>query len=174
MTRVLLLGLLAILVVPHDVGAQAKSRPATASDFSGVFQLLPYPPEKQPKILTENPWPAPCQFFGHYPDGYWLHQQQTQFKEGQPQASACKSSVPTKKPSLPQTVTWKPIKDGFVLIDRSDYKIQELWKVDRINAPTNVDNINLNEGDIIMQMLDPTGKQFLWIRLLRRVGNASN
>ena len=40
-----------------------------------MFQLLPYPSEKQPKVLTENPWPAPCQFFGHYPDGYWLHPQ---------------------------------------------------------------------------------------------------
>jgi len=172
MTRVLLLGLLAILVVPHEVGAQAKSRPAAASDFTGVFQLLPYPVERQPKSLKENPWPATCQFFGHYPGGYWLHDQQTQFKQGQPEAGACKSAVPAKRPTLPQTVTWRQLKEGFFLIDRADYKIQELWKVDRINAPANVDSINLNEGDIIMQMLDGSGKQIIWIRLLRRIGNA--
>lgn len=173
MIRLLLLGIFAAFV-QHDASAQGKSRPATASDFTGIFQLLPYPNEKQPKFFNENPWPAPCQFFGHYPGGYWLHEQQTQFKQGQPQAGACKNSVPTKKPVLPQTVTWKPIKDGFFVIDRSDYKTQELWKVDRINAPTNVDNINLNEGDIIMQMLDRSGKQFIWIRLLRRVGDSGN
>jgi len=60
------------------------------------------------------------------------------------------------------------------VIDRSDYKIQELWKVDRINAPANVDNINLNEGDIIMQMLDRSGKQIIWIRLLSRVGDTGS
>lgn len=167
----LLLGIFAAFFMQHDVGAQAKTRPASSTDFAGIYQLLPYPNEKQPKVLKENPWPAPCQFFGHYPDGYWLHEQ---IKLGQPKAGACKSSLPAKKPALPQTVTWKPIKDGFFFIDRSDYKIQELWKVDRVNAPTHIDSINLNEGDIIMQMLDQSGKKIMWIRLLRRLGNASN
>src|SRR6185295_10740537 len=98
MIRVLLLAICAALAVPHDAAAQAKSRPATAADFTGVFQLLPYPSERQPKFFKENPWPAPCQFFGHYPGGYWLHEQQTQFKQGQPQPGACKSAVPAKKP----------------------------------------------------------------------------
>lgn len=54
--------------------AQEKTRPATAADFVGVFRLLDYPLQNQPKIL-KPPWPSPCQFFGHYPDGYWLHQE---------------------------------------------------------------------------------------------------
>jgi len=161
--------LAALLIIPSTAGAQGRSRPATAADFAGVFQLLPFPNGRQPRFLKENPWPAPCQFFGHYPDGYWLHQQQT---SGQAQA-ACKASIPAKKPALPQTVAWKQIKDGFFLIDRSDYKLQELWKVDRINGPSNLDGINLNEGDIIMQLLDRTGKQIIWIRLMRRIGTAN-
>jgi hypothetical protein len=172
MTR-LLCAVFAALLIPLNAGAQGKSRPASAADFAGVFQLLPYANEKQPKFLKENPWPAPCQFFGHYPDGYWLHQQQT-FGQAQPQSAACKNSIPGKKPALPPTVEWKQIKDGFFLIDRSDYKVQELWKVDRINGATNLDGINLNEGDIIMQLLDRNGKQFIWIRLMRRIGNASS
>jgi len=173
MIRLMLLGM-CVALMQQDANAQAKSRPATAIDFTGVFQLLPYPIEKQPKFLKGNPWPAPCQFFGHYSGGYWLHEQQTQLQQGQPQAGACKTSIPKKKPALPQTVTWRLIKDGFFVIDRSDYKIQELWKVDRINAPANVDNINLNEGDIIMQMLDRSGKQIIWIRLLSRVGDTGS
>jgi hypothetical protein len=173
MIRLMLLGILAALM-QQDASAQAKSRPATAIDFTGVFQLLPYPTEKQPKFLKGDPWPAPCQFFGRYAGGYWLHEQQTQLQQGQAQAGACKTSIPKNKPALPQTVTWKLIKDGFVVIDRSDYKIQELWKVDHINAPANVDNINLNEGDVIMQMLDRSGKQIIWIRLLRKVGDTGN
>jgi hypothetical protein len=165
MTR-LLCAVFAALLIPHDAGAQAKSRPATAADFAGVFQLLPYPDEKQPRFLKANPWPAACQFFGHYPGGYWLHQQQTHFGQAQPQSAACKNSIPAKKPALPQTVEWKQVKDGFFLIDRSDYKVQELWKVDRVNGPTNLDGTNLNEGDIIMQLLDRNGKQFIWIRLM--------
>jgi len=63
-------------------------------------------------------------------------------------------------------------KEGFVLVDRTDYKVQEIWKVDHINGPTHIDAINLNRGDIIMRLLDRTGKQLVWIRLLRRVGDA--
>jgi len=50
--------------------------------------------------------------------------------------------------------------------------VQEIWKVDHINGPTHVDTINLNRSDLIMQLLDRTGKQLVWIRLLRRVGDA--
>jgi hypothetical protein len=70
--------------------------------------------------------------------------------------------------------SWKLLRDGTVLIDRKDHKIQELWKVDRVNRPSNIANINLNEGDIIMQLLDRELKQVLWVRLLRRVGDARN
>ena len=147
--------------------AQDKTRPATARDFVGVFRLLDYPIQSQPKILKDPIFTSPCQFFGHYPDGYWLHQQS--------QGGTCTNAVPSVKPPLlPQTVQWKLVKDGAVLIDRKDYKIQEVWKVDRVNRPSNIANINLNEGDIIMQLLDKELKQVLWIRLLRRVGSASN
>lgn len=46
--------------------------------------------------------------------------------------------------------------------------------MDRVNRPSNIANINLNEGDIIMQLLDRELKQVLWVRLLRRVGDARN
>ena len=165
--------ILAALLLQQEAGAQGKSRPATAADFTGVFRLLPFPDARQPRQLKENPWPAPCQYFGHYPGGYWLHQQQTRFdKDGKPRAAECKSTIPGKKPGLPQTVTWKPLKDGLVLIDRADFKVQELWKVDRVNGPTHIDDINLNEGDLIMQMINKNG-DFIWIRLLRRERAAS-
>jgi len=165
--RLVCLALLAVWsgLGPPGSDAQAKTRPATASDFTGIFRLLDYPPQDQPRILKESPWPAPCQFFGHYPDGYWLHQQS--------QGGTCASGIPTAKPSLPQTVTWKLVRDGLVLIDRADFKLQELWKVDRVNRPTHLGKTNLNEGDILMQMLDREGKQVTWVRLLRRIGNPS-
>ena len=153
------------LLVPAVANAQ-QTRPATAADFVGVFRLLDYPIEQQPKVLKELPWTSSCQFFGHYPDGYWLHQQS--------QGATCVNAIPSKKPALPQTVQWKLLRDGTVLIDRKDFKIQEIWKVDRINRPSNIAGINLNEGDIIMQLLDKDLKQFLWIRLLRRLGTASD
>src|SRR5262245_52250233 len=162
-TRVMLAAAMGLGLVVSPSIAQEKTRPATASDFAGVFSLLDYPAGNQPKILKENPWPAACQFFGHYPDGYWLHQQS--------QGRACTNSIPPAKPSLPQTVSWKLIRDGVVLIDRSDFKVQEVWKVDRVNRPTHLGQTNLNEGDILMQLLDREGKQVLWVRLLRRIGN---
>ena len=169
--RTLLLALLVLIWANQGAYAQAKSRPATAADFTGIFELIDYPPDRQPKYFKENPWPAPCQFFGHYPDGYWLHQQQTALRRGQVQPGTCTNTVPSQQPALPQTVSWKMLKEGFVLVDRTDYKVQEIWKVDHIDGPTHIDAINLNRGDIIMQLLDRTGKQLVWIRLLRRVGD---
>jgi hypothetical protein len=167
MTRIVLFILAGALCAASGSYAQDKSRPANAADFTGVFELIDFPAAQQPRYLQENPWPAPCQFFGHYPGGYWLHQQQTA------PSRRCTSTIPPRKPALPQSVTWKMLKDGFVLIDRTDYKVQEIWKVDHINGPTHLDAINLNRGDLIMQLLDRTGKQLIWIRVLRRVGDAA-
>ena len=151
--------------IAAPAAAQDKTRPATAPDFTGVFRLLDFPVAEQPKILKESPWPATCQFFGHYPDGHYLHQQ----SQG---SAACASAITRTRPGLPQTVQWSMLRDGFVLIDRKDFKIKELWKVDRVNRPSNVAGINLNEGDVLMQLLDNEGKRILWIRLLRRLGDA--
>ena len=164
--------LLAMLILPvalsgiaAPASAQDKTRPATAPDFTGVFRLLDFPVAEQQKILKESPWPATCQFFGHYPDGYYLHQQ----SQG---SAACASAITRTKPGLPQTVQWQMLRDGFVLIDRKDFKVKELWKVDLVNRASNVAGINLNEGDILMQLLDSEGKRIVWIRLLRRIGDA--
>lgn len=165
-----LCGLLTALTLfgawPPGASAQDKARPANGGDFVGVFRLLEYPVQAQPKILGRAPWPSPCQFFGHYPGGYWLHQQ----SEG----GACAGAIPHVKPSLPQTVEWRLLRDGLVLIDRKDVKVQEVWKVDRVSRASNIAGINLNEGDILMQLLDREMKQVLWVRLLRRVGDASS
>ena len=159
--RLSLLGALSLLLLgASQLPAQDRSRPATSSDFVGIFQLLDFP--NQPPHLKENPWPASCQFFGHYPDGYWLHQQT--------QARACTNAIPNSKPSLPQTVSWQLVQDGFVVVDRADVKVRELWKVDRVNRATHLDRTNLNEGDLIMQLVDQGHKRIVWIRLLRRVG----
>ena len=131
-----------------------------------VGRYRDYPIEQQPKVLKQPIWTSRCQFFGHYPDGYWLHQET--------HAGTCTSGVPSKKPGLPQTVQWKFLSDGAVLIDRKDAKIRELWKVDRVTRPTHIDKINLIDGDIIMQLLDVERKHILWVRLLRRIGDASD
>ena len=154
-------GALALLLLGQsELLAQDRSRPASSSDFVGIFQLLDFP--NQPPHLKENPWPAAWQFFGHYPDGYWLHQQS--------QARACANNIPKSKPALPQTARWQLVQDGFVVLDRSDVKVRELWKVDRVNRATHIDRTNLNEGDLIMQLVDQSNKRIVWIRLLRRVG----
>jgi hypothetical protein len=163
--RVILVAAVSLGLVT-SASAQDRTRPASATDFVGVFRLLDYPMQAQPKILKEPLWTNPCQFFGHYPDGYYLHQQTT--------GAACSNGIPPSKPALPQTVHWKLLRDGVVLVDRSDHKIPELWKVDRVNRASNISGVNLNEGDVIMQLLDRDLKQVLWVRLLRRVGNASN
>jgi hypothetical protein len=62
----------------------------------------------------------------------------------------------------------------MLLIERKDSKIKEVWKVDRVNRPSNIANVNLNEGDVLMQLLDNELKQVLWVRLLRRIGDAGN
>ena len=165
MTRYLLYIICIGALLPSIANAQ-QTRPATAPDFAGVFRLLDYPIQQQPKVLKEPLWTSSCQFFGHYPDGYWLHQQS--------HGTTCANAIPSKKPALPQTAQWKLLKEGTILIDRKDYKIQEIWKVDRINRPSTIANINLNDGDIIMQLLDKDLKQVLWIRLLRRIANAGN
>src|SRR5262245_55693565 len=103
---------MAVVGAASGAGAQDKTRPATTLDFTGVFRLLDFPADQQPKILKESPWPVTCQFFGHYPDGYWLHRQR--------QGGACTNSIPRTKPALPETVHWSMLRDGFVLIDRKD------------------------------------------------------
>jgi hypothetical protein len=65
------------------------------------------------------------------------------------------------------------VQDGVVLLDRIDVKVQEIWKVDRINGPTHLDRTNLNEGDLIMQLVDQSTKRVVWVRLLRRIGSPS-
>jgi hypothetical protein len=162
----ILISAVSLYIVVPSATAQDKTRPATTSDFVGVFRLLNYPQEAQPKVLKEPLWPSPCQFFGHYPDGYWLHQQT--------QGRSCTNSIPSTKPSLPQTVQWRMLRDGMLLIERRDSKIKEVWKVDRVNRPSNIANVNLNEGDVLMQLLDNELKQVLWVRLLRRIGDAGN
>ena len=168
MSKFLQLTVVAVLLygVVASAMAQDRTRPGTVTDFVGIFRLLDFPVQEQPKILKKPLWTSPCQFFGHYPDGYYLHQES--------RGGACTNGIPASKPGLPQTVQWKMVRDGLVLIDRRDYKIQELWKVDRVNRASNVANVNLNEGDVIMQLLDREAKQILWIRLLRRVGSASS
>ena len=164
MRRSLIGALGLVLLGSSALSAQDRSRPATGADFVGIFQLLDF--SSQPPHLKANPWPASCQFFGHYSDGYWLHQQT--------QGGACKNTIPTSKPSLPQTVRWQVVQDGFVVVDRVDLKVKELWKVDRVNGPTHLDRTNLNEGDLIMQLVDPNAKRVVWIRLLRRVGTPAS
>jgi hypothetical protein len=127
--------------------------PPRARISSASFQLLDVP--NQPPHLKSSAWPAACQFFRHYPDGYWLHQQT--------QGRACTNAIPMSKPGLPQTVRWQIVQDGFVLVDRADVNVRELWKVDRVNKPTHLDRTNLNEGDLIMQLLDQS-KRVVWIR----------
>jgi hypothetical protein len=141
-----------------------KTRPASGAEFIGVFRLLDYPLADQPKVLKQAPWRSACQFFGHYPDGYWLHQQTD--------AGSCTSAIPSTTPVLPQTAKWTLVRNGFVLIDRKDRNIREVWKLDRVTRPLHIGKTNLNEGDIIMQLLDNELKSVLWIRLLRRVGDA--
>ncbi len=38
--------------------------------------------------------------------------------------------------------------------------------------PSHLGAINLNDGDLILQLVDKGGQQLIWYRLLRRVGNA--
>lgn len=82
------------------------------------------------------------------------------------------SPIPTSRPLEQQPKIL--IRGGTILIDRRDFKIQEIWKVDRVNRPSNIAGINLNEGDIIMQLLDKDLKQILWVRLLRRIGTVAH
>jgi hypothetical protein len=154
MIRLLLLGILRRCAA---MPTHRQSRPATAVDFTGVFQMLPLPTSATQVLRKIRGLPLP--FFAHYSGGYWLHEQQTQLQRNRKPAHARTLHTETSR------LFRRPLREadkGRLLRDRpSDYKIQELWKVDRINAPANVDNVNLNEGDIIMQMLDRSGKQII-------------
>lgn len=167
--RLIVLALSFLVAVPAFAQAQkpqqpqSRARPATAADFTGVFRLLPVP-LVEPTSSRPNPFPAACQYFGHYPDGAWLHQQQSD--------GLCVSEIPPSKPAAPGAVAWKLAKDGYVIIDRKEFKVQELWKVDRISGPSNLGGVNLNAGDLMMQLIDYRTRDIIWVRLLRRVGNA--
>jgi hypothetical protein len=156
--------LFAMLLTGSPAFAQAHSRPATAADFTGVFQLLEFPESQQPKLLKKNPWQSVCQFFGHYPGGYWLHQETS--------VGACANKIPESKPTLPQTVEWVVAEAGFIALNRLDVKTHEIWKVDRINNDTNLGGVNLVKGDLIMQLIDKDTKQVAFVRLLRKLHDA--
>ena len=135
--------------------------PATTKDYEGFWVLVSLDPEMKPRVLKEDPWPAKCQFFGHYSNGIWLHQQT--------RLGACKNQIPDKAPSFPVNVTWKMPRDGLLIIDRPDYKIIEIWKVDKITRDSHLGRTNLNKGDLLMQMFSTKNKESIYARLLRRV-----
>jgi len=151
----------------ESAAAEEYSRPATEEDFAGIFKLLPYPFEDQPEALRDKIkdfWPADCQFFGHYRDGRHLQQQV--------HLGDCVNAIPASKPELPQVVTWKFVKPGFFLIERSDIKnYSELWKVDRVNRNTHLGAINLSQSDLVMQMLNKQTLEILWARILQKIGD---
>jgi hypothetical protein len=159
-----------ILLFGHQCAfGEEYSRPATSGDFVGIFKLLDFPIENQPKILKENPWPAPCQFFGHYPSGYWLHQQVTFFGR----TGSCNSAIPKSQPTLPQVVEWKMIKDGLVTINRKDQKFLEIWKIDRVIKDSHLATTDLSDGDLIMQLIIKN-REVGWFRLLHRLSDVDN
>lgn len=144
--------------------SQAESRfaiPASTTDFQGKWMLLPVNESIRPKVLKEDPWPAKCQFFGHYKNGTWLHQQSY--------IGECKNQIPDSPINFPNNVTWSMLRKGTLIIDRPEHNFKELWKVDKITKNTHLENTNLIEGDLLMQMYSPDMKTLLYVRLLRKV-----
>src|SRR5262245_52850392 len=141
-------------------GSEPYAIPASSSDFTGIWRLLPLDPSADPKALKEDLWPATCQYFGHYSGGNWFHQQT--------HLGACNNQIPDLPYKFPVNVTWKMPQLGLVVIDRPDYKIKEVWKVDKITGDAHLGSTNLNKGDLIMQMIGKD-KRYIYVRLLRRV-----
>ena len=84
----------------------------------------------------------------------------------------CKSQIPNVIPASAQEVKWKFVQAGILEIKRTDGKlITQYWKVDRVTANTHLDKINLSSGDLMMQLIGPD-KKAVWVRLLRKVGDA--
>jgi hypothetical protein len=135
--------------------------PARESDFIGVWRLVHKDNQIAKKILKEDPWAADCQYFGHYKNGIWLHQQVY--------LGECKSAIPKLSPNYPEKVTWKIDRDGTYIITRTDVKIREPWKVDVVTRDAHLGTLNLNKGDLIMQLYLPDRKGFMYSRILRKV-----
>lgn len=153
------IALLCTFAIAH---AELRALPAKPTEFEGIWKLLPIDPSLGSSTLKDDPWPAKCQYFGHYSHGTWLHQQ-THLGE-------CKNGIPSKPVKFPKNATWRIPKDGLLIIERPDLNLRELWKVDRIVGAAHLGTTNLNEGDLIMQMFSPENRDgFVYARLLRRV-----
>ena len=150
-----------------SLGALAQSqfaKPADANSLPGVYQLIEFPDANQPKFLKQNPWPATCQFFGIYKNGYLLHQET--------HLGACSNQIPKAIPVAAQDVEWKFVQAGILSIARKDGKgVTQYWKVDKVTANTHLDKTNLSSGDLVMQLIGPE-KKAVWVRLLKKVGDA--
>ncbi|MEM1113869.1 MAG: hypothetical protein AAGI11_18290 [Pseudomonadota bacterium] len=139
-----------------------KAIPASWTDIVGRWSVVPVPQELQSSNVGKSLWPASCQFISFYDDGYLVHQQ-SEFGE-------CRNQIPQERTDGFDTVTWS-LENGFMKIVRSDYKMTELWKVDRVNTNTHLDTLNLNEGDMLMQLIDTKARKSMWLRVLRREGS---
>ena len=156
---------LTTLLLSQSVLAQSQyAKPADANSLPGVYQLIEFPDANQPKFLKSNPWPANCQFFGIYKNGYLLHQET--------RVGSCSNQIPRAIPVTAQGVEWKFVQTGILSIARKDGKgVTQYWKVDKVIANTHLDKINLNSGDLMMQLIGPEKKP-VWLRLLKKVGDA--
>jgi hypothetical protein len=70
--------------------------------------------------------------------------------------------------NMPQTATYRMLRDGLVVISRKDIPLNEVWKIDLVTSDVNSPAISLKQGDLIMQMISPQ-KQVIWRRFLRRL-----
>lgn len=160
----LIINLLVIVVVfsmPVFADNEPLAVPAKSSDFIGIWKLVLKDNAVAKEMLKEDPWPAECQFFGHYSNGIWLHQQT--------HLGDCNCGIPDKAPIYPVNVTWKMERDGFLTITRPDHKIKEPWKVDKVTRDAHLGNTNLNKGDLLMQLYGPNKQGFIYVRILRRI-----
>ncbi|MGE4544481.1 MAG: hypothetical protein AB7D06_10285 [Pedobacter sp.] len=146
---------------PLSAGNGPLAIPAKESDFIGVWRLILKDNKGAKQILKEDPWPANCQYFGHYKNGIWLHQQV--------HLGECKLAMPELAPNYPENVTWKMDRDGTFIITRPDVKIKEPWKVDVVTRDAHLGKVNLNKGDLIMQLYLPDRKGFMYSRIMRKV-----
>ncbi len=159
--------IIVMLIITTNQASAQLALPAKFENILGQWKVINIPQNMQPSNIGNKFWPAKCQFIQFYKDKYMMHISKEILSLKKDNNEKCEYSFPINRPEEVNTVTWG-MQDGYIKIVRSDFKVTEYWKVDRINSDTNLGSINLNKGDLMMQLVDTKTRKLAWIRILRK------
>jgi hypothetical protein len=142
------------------------SRPARKDEIVGFWQLVPLPESLRPKVLSTDPWPSSCQWFGYYSDGVL----KTIDKLRGPCDEFTAKKLAETMNTVPSIISWEHHEPALAVVSRSDAKnYAEGWEVTLVLKAFSKNGAEFAPGDIVMYLRNFKENKTLYIRHLKRL-----